>query len=124
MKRLYVVGLLLLFLVLPFGSSAFASTYSQVISFGDSLSDDGNADGYGFGVWSNGKVWVDYLAESLGVGLLDMAYGGAQSNYHPASGRVPDSSWARGGRQAGVNRDYPDDRYDSRGSRSAVRLAP
>ncbi|MCP4119611.1 MAG: SGNH/GDSL hydrolase family protein [Desulfobacteraceae bacterium] len=85
MKKLYVVGLLLLCLVLPFSTPAFAAGYSRIISFGDSLSDNGDADGFGFGVSSNGKVWVDYLAGSLGVGLLDLAYGGARSNYHPAA---------------------------------------
>ncbi|MCK5684065.1 SGNH/GDSL hydrolase family protein [bacterium] len=92
-KKFYLVGLLLLCLVLSFGSSAFAHSYSQVISFGDSLSDNGNADGFGLGVSTNpnpdgtvGSVWVDYLAQDLGIGLLDMALGGARSNFHPNSG--------------------------------------
>ena len=82
-KRLFLVGIFLLCIVLPFGATAFASPYSQLVAFGDSLSDNGPADGYGLAVASNGPVWVDYLATSLGVGLLDMAYCGAQSNYHP-----------------------------------------
>ena len=95
-KRFYLVGLLLLCLVLPFGSSAFG--YSKVVSFGDSLSDNGNADGYGLGVSTNpnadgtdGSVWVDYLAQDLGIGLLDMAYGAAQTNNHPWTG--PSEVW-------------------------------
>ncbi len=54
--------------------------------FGDSLSDNGPRDGYGLRVSSNGRVWADYLAERLGVGLLDMAYSSAQTDYHPPTG--------------------------------------
>ena len=79
MKKLYLVGLLLLCLVLPFGSLAFAATFDHIVAFGDSLSDNGPGDGFGYGVSSNGDVWVDQLADSLGVGLLDMAFGGART---------------------------------------------
>lgn len=84
-KRLLLVGIFLLCFVLPFGATVFASPYSQIVAFGDSLSDNGNADGYGLAVASNGPVWVDYLAASLGVGLLDMAYCGARTDFHPAT---------------------------------------
>jgi phospholipase/lecithinase/hemolysin len=76
-KRALLVGALFLCLLFPFSTSAFA--YSQVVAFGDSLSDNGYADGYGFDVASNGPVWVDYLAQDLGVGLLDMAFCGART---------------------------------------------
>ncbi|MBL0714936.1 MAG: SGNH/GDSL hydrolase family protein [Desulfosarcina sp.] len=82
-KRLLISGVLFLCLTVPFGATVFA--YNGMVSFGDSLSDNGPADGYGLGVWSNGPVWVDYLAADLGVGLLDMAYGGARTDYHPAT---------------------------------------
>ena len=85
-KRLLLVGIFLLCFVLPFRATVFASPYSQIIAFGDSLSDNGPADGYGLAVASNGPVWVDYLATSLGVGLLDMAYCGARTDYHPTTG--------------------------------------
>lgn len=62
-----------------------AFSYSSIVSFGDSLSDNGGADGYGFGVWTDGKVWVEYLAEMMGADLLDMAYGGARTYGHPAA---------------------------------------
>jgi len=81
MKRLILLGLLILCLVFPLGASAIA--YSNIIAFGDSLSDNGPTDGYGLGIASDGPVWVDYLATSLGVGLLDMAYCGARTDYHP-----------------------------------------
>jgi phospholipase/lecithinase/hemolysin len=90
-KRFLVFGVFLLCFVLPFGATAFA--YSNIVAFGDSLSDNGNADGYGLVVSSNGPVWVDYLATSLGVGLLDMAYGGARTDYHPAT---DSSNWGFG----------------------------
>ncbi|MFH2066536.1 MAG: SGNH/GDSL hydrolase family protein [Pseudomonadota bacterium] len=74
-KRLMVVGILLSFLLLPFGGTAFA--YSNIVAFGDSLSDNGN-----FGVWTNGQVWVEYLAADLGISLDDMALGGAKTVGH------------------------------------------
>ena len=84
-KRLLLAGIFLLCFVLPFGATVFATPYTQIVAFGDSLSDNGPADGYGLAVASNGPVWVDYLATSLGVGLLDMAYCGARTDYHPAT---------------------------------------
>ncbi|MCV2348797.1 SGNH/GDSL hydrolase family protein [Paucibacter sp. Y2R2-4] len=70
--------------------SATAASYSQLIAFGDSLSDKGNffqATGgtvpqpsdYYQGRFSNGPVAVEHLAQGLGVGLNDYAYGGAMS---------------------------------------------
>jgi phospholipase/lecithinase/hemolysin len=82
-KRALLVGALFLCLLFPFSTSAFA--YSQVVAFGDSLSDNGD----GFVRASNGPVWVDYLAADLGIGLLDMAYSGARTYGHPASGTEP-----------------------------------
>lgn len=82
-KRALLVGALFLCLLFPFSTSAFA--YSQIVAFGDSLSDNGPDDGWGIDVYSNGPVWVDYLAQDLGVGLLDMAYGGARTDYHPST---------------------------------------
>jgi len=87
MKKLILSGLLILCLMFPFGASAIA--YSNIIAFGDSLTDNGPADGHGFGVYSNGPVWVDYLADSghFNCGLLDYAYGGATTGYdNPAAG--------------------------------------
>ena len=64
---------------------AAALAFDGIVVFGDSLSDNGPQDGYGLRVSSNGRVWADYLAAQLGVGLLDMAYASAQTNYHPAT---------------------------------------
>jgi phospholipase/lecithinase/hemolysin len=76
-KQLTVAWILLSFLLLSFSGTAFA--YSNIVAFGDSLSDNGNADGHGFGVWTNGQVWVEYLAADLGASLDDWAYGGAKT---------------------------------------------
>lgn len=66
-----------------------AATYSDVIVYGDSLSDNGNlyaASGmtippapYYNGRFSNGPVAVEQLATKLGVPLIDYAWGGATS---------------------------------------------
>jgi phospholipase/lecithinase/hemolysin len=83
--------------------SANAATFSNLYSFGDSLSDSGNsvaASGfppepfYDLGRFSNGSVWVEDLAQDLGLSLtpstslpansppttsINYAYGGATS---------------------------------------------
>lgn len=93
-----VAGLVLCAAALP------ASAYSGLVVFGDSLSDSGNnaltlSPLYGgalppvvidndatysrlpsdAGTYSNGKVWTQYLAQSLGVALAPSVAGG--SNY-------------------------------------------
>ncbi len=88
--RLSAAGLVFL-LVLATGICAYG--YSSVLSFGDSLSDNGTTalngipgDDYGFRRYSNGPVWVEYLAAGKGIPLFDMAYGGATSGYdNPAA---------------------------------------
>ena len=80
-----------------------ASPFSQVIAFGDSLSDTGNflalttslpahfptplpqAGDYFAGRFSNGAVAVEVLANGLGVALQNYAYGGAKTG---ADGQV------------------------------------
>lgn len=65
--------------------AAHASTYTSVVVYGDSLSDNGNlykAVGYppppyAGGRFSNGPVAVEQLAAQLNAALLDFAYGGA-----------------------------------------------
>jgi len=103
MKKAFVPVFLLLILFLFLPQAGSASTYSSIVAFGDSLSDNGNAafsggtpqnpndisnsaDLFGFGVASNGNVWLDYLAEDLGVSLLDMAYCAARTNSNPWGG--------------------------------------
>jgi phospholipase/lecithinase/hemolysin len=97
------------------GSTARGGDITQIVSFGDSLSDVGNfyaATGgsqpvsppYDAGRFSNGPIWVEYLAQDLGVaaptasssGGTDYAYGGAMtgtgttlSTFNGASATVP-----------------------------------
>lgn len=67
-----------------------AQAYTQVVAFGDSLSDNGNlhalmakfgvdtpASPYFEGRFSNGPVAVEVMAKQLGLSLDDRAYGGA-----------------------------------------------
>jgi len=75
-------------------SASVAPSFSQVVAFGDSLSDNGNllaltgalfgpanalpqASAYWQGRFSNGPAAVERLAQGLGVGLVNYAYGGA-----------------------------------------------
>ncbi len=86
MKKLTMkVGLV--FVTLFFTIAASAASITQVISFGDSLSDNGNlfADTggtfppapYWNGRFSNGPVWVETIAAAKGVPLNGWARGGA-----------------------------------------------
>ena len=70
-------------------SAASATTPSKIVAFGDSLSDNGNvlarfggavpAAPYYQGRFSNGPVAVEVMAQTLGLGLEDLAYGGAKT---------------------------------------------
>jgi phospholipase/lecithinase/hemolysin len=74
---LVVAGMLGTTIFVP--SPVLAYSFSNIVAFGDSLSDNGPADGYGIARFSNGPVWVEYLANSshLNAPLLDLAYGGS-----------------------------------------------
>lgn len=68
-------------------AAAFAAPFTQVIAFGDSLSDNGNTFAASGGAYptapttmgrqSSGPVAVEYLADRLGVTLDDRAWAGA-----------------------------------------------
>jgi phospholipase/lecithinase/hemolysin len=72
-------------MVMLFAVTGSAGTYSRVIVYGDSHSDNGNvyrqlgipAPPYWDGRWSNGPVAVEDLAATLHLTLLDNAWGGA-----------------------------------------------
>lgn len=64
----------LLLLVWPAG--AMAVTFDQVVAFGDSLSDNTNVPG---APYTDDDVWVQYLANDLGVPLINLAYAGAKA---------------------------------------------
>ncbi len=84
----WLLGLLLL----VFAPFAAASSFHTMIVFGDSLSDDGNLSAetqgklpqspYYLGHFSNGPVWVEYLAHELHIlpyRTLNYAFGGAKT---------------------------------------------
>lgn len=104
MDRIHT-GLRTALLAASLGLSAVgAQAYSAVYAFGDSLSDNGNlyaatsglaaagafpmalpqASDYWNGRFSNGQVAVEVLAGELGIGLVDMAYGGATTALAPS----------------------------------------
>lgn len=92
LRGLISVGLLSLFL----GFAGRTPAFSELIVFGDSLSDTGNVFKASFGGipgapyfdgrFSNGSLWVEHLANSLGLsaephlgGGTNYAYGGANT---------------------------------------------
>lgn len=76
-------------------SAGERAPFSKIVTFGDSLSDTGNAFIYTGGYYpatppnapgriSNGKIWVEHLADSLGMGLQaedNHAVAGARSDH-------------------------------------------
>ena len=88
MQRMRMVSAIGLIALWSCSLPIFAA-YTQVIAFGDSLSDNGNLYSASYGLvptypywqgrFSNGEVAVEYLASELGVPLTDYAYGGATS---------------------------------------------
>lgn len=84
MKRRLMILVLASLIALPASTPAFA--WDKIVSFGDSLSDDGNglpnngAPVESYQPASNGDVWLDYLAESMeNVELDGRAIGGART---------------------------------------------
>jgi phospholipase/lecithinase/hemolysin len=91
-KRIMKAFLILL-LLFPFASNGVAASLDEIVVFGDSLSDNGNLvifkdqpvpdpELYYEGRFSNGPVWVEYLADPqrLNSPLTDRALGGAQTD--------------------------------------------
>jgi phospholipase/lecithinase/hemolysin len=61
-------------------AAAAAAQFDRVIAFGDSLTDDAFGDGHGFTRYSNGPVWVDYLAAELAIPTVEnRAWSGAMT---------------------------------------------
>lgn len=92
-KRMMTWLLIASLVLVPWASNGFAAIFTDIVVFGDSLSDNGNLffiDGqpkpdpeiYYQGRFSNGLVWVEYLAnpQRLNASLSDRALGGAQSD--------------------------------------------
>jgi outer membrane lipase/esterase len=80
--RLVAGALVLLGLVAIMSIQAWsAPAFEHLVVFGDSLSDTGNA-----GRFSNGPVWVEYLADRLGLTLSPSQRGG--SNFAVGGARL------------------------------------
>ncbi len=88
------VGCVFVLLVSPAGATVLSDVsglgFDSIVAFGDSLMDNGNLYGmtggamppsppYWEGRFSNGPVWVEYLADSMGLSdqLYDFAVGGS-----------------------------------------------
>lgn len=76
-----------------------SSLVQKMVSFGDSLSDQGNLRDllkitpgklYFFGRFTNGRNWVDYLQNVLGLAVLNFASAGSVSGYAPITSRKKD----------------------------------
>ena len=91
LSRRLLKGALVGFLFLWMGSVAWGADYSRLVIFGDSLSDVGNMKQVVPSEperWSNGKVWVEYLAQKLAIPSANVenhAYGGAMTSGHIAA---------------------------------------
>jgi phospholipase/lecithinase/hemolysin len=81
--------LLLLCLLLLAASEASASPFSQLIAFGDSYSDTGNA-----GRSAEGLLWLEYLAEYLEIpgGVSPSFQGGSNYSVGGATALRPDAN--------------------------------
>ncbi len=93
--KVLILTVLSLILAVAFTAPALAASYfNTVIAFGDSLSDHYGLSSY-LGVydpvnnpngvpesWTNGDVWVEYLADDLNAGLINYAIGGAMTRGH------------------------------------------
>jgi thermolabile hemolysin len=91
MKKLSMIPVFV-FICVSFlmSSSAFCATFTKIVVFGDSMSDNGNMYALSSGTspssanafqgrYSDGPVWVEYMAQYLGAGLVDLAQGGAET---------------------------------------------
>jgi phospholipase/lecithinase/hemolysin len=95
-KQILAIGFFLLSFMLPL--RATAAKFSEIYVFGDSLSDTGNlfnaylnATGKGLppepyynGRFSNGPIWVEYLARDLELTFnpnTNLAYGGSSTGF-------------------------------------------
>ena len=78
MKLKYLFAGILLSIFISAGPAS--ASFSSLVSFGDSLSDNGDGDGFGYGRYTDSyaSIWVETLALiNGGASLYDYAYGGA-----------------------------------------------
>ncbi len=75
-----------LFLCVLLLASPSAYAFGTVFAYGDSLTDNG-PDPYGIDRYTDGDIWVETLAATLGSNLIDVAFGGAATGMDiPAAG--------------------------------------
>lgn len=92
--KISILVVLSLFLAAALPYAALARSFDTIIAFGDSLTDHGGLQSY-LGAydpvnnpegapetWTNGDVWVDYLADDLSATLYNNAIGGAMTVGH------------------------------------------
>src|ERR1700693_2489301 len=88
LRRLVLIVPSILMVLMAMTPIASASSFSSVVVYGDSLSDNGNlysligyppSPPYYMGRFSNGPVIAEQLAAYLGAPLYDFAVGGATS---------------------------------------------
>lgn len=99
--KLLSAGTLAIAITTSVPEAAQAFNFTSVVAFGDSLSDNRNfyqttlgflppSPPYAAGRFSNGPVWVEYLAQDLQVPLINYAFGGATSgNINAAEDDIP-----------------------------------
>eukprot|EP00906_Rhabdomonas_costata_P032457 RCo045725 len=66
---------------LPCSNDGAKPSFTRLVTFGDSDTDDGSDGGAGFNRYSNGPVWPEYVASALQLELIDVAWGGARTDY-------------------------------------------
>ncbi len=93
-RKVLVLAVLTLILVVAFPLASMAGTYRTIIAFGDSLSDHFGLASYiglydplrnpngALDSWTNGDVWVEYLADDLNAELDNNAIAGAMTLGH------------------------------------------
>lgn len=98
---------------------ASASSFRQIVAFGDSITDTGNLykltagenpsrQEYYNGRFSNGPTWIEYFTKLLKTSLVDLSYGGATTDLDSDRGSgVPGcvqqaDAFARSGKRATV----------------------
>ncbi|MDZ4872598.1 MAG: Phosphatidylcholine-sterol acyltransferase [Chroococcidiopsis cubana SAG 39.79] len=100
--KILATGLAIGSCIVPLQAQA-KTPFSQIVVFGDSLSDTGNtfqatATGippsppYSEGRFSNGSIWIDYLVDNLGLSrdrLTNYAFGGATTGKNNTTAPLP-----------------------------------
>jgi hypothetical protein len=80
MRNKWIVSLL--FPILLFLGTAQAATLKYIVAFGDTLTDNGYSDDGGFGRFSNGYIWIEYLALPICNSCIENdAWAGARTDY-------------------------------------------